>query len=413
MTTRSWHIPLRNPFIERVRLQHVLVAVTVAQRGSTVSSTFVGDGDEGRYVHQHPDGPVLHVAWDPAGLVLLAFDPCRSDGEWSLPPAERDPEALFSGCPEALGHLVSELVMQTDRLATAALWVATPRDGAEEVDFRGDDDRMDRLLRAAHRSEEEAARLLGEEDDVADDVAVMAAGLSARAARGVTTVTPAEEVMLLTPPPRSDPVPSPVDVRQARGLLAEVGVAWPDAETNAKRVGDEVRRLRALGDTDQGLALLTAVHRGDLAAAAALITGGANLERRSPPGFLPYLHGGESPLMVAVLFRHHAIVKLLLEHRADPNSQVGGYTPLVRAVEARNVELCRVLLTGGGSLTVDWNDRTKSVLEHTRNHPDAEVMRLLLDAGAPLPHRGVCEDLADIARRSGADDLVARLLPEP
>lgn len=404
---------MRDSFVAQLRLHHVLVAVSAAHHGTTASSTFVGDGDEGRYVHLHPDGPAIHVAWDLAGLVLLAFDPGRSASEWNLPPAEREPEALFSGCPEALGHLVSELIMQTDRLATAALWFATPPGGAGEVYFfTGDDDRTDRLFRAARIETEEAARLLAEEDDIADDVAMMAAGLSARAARGVTSVTPEEEVMLLTPPPRSNPVPSPVDVRQARDLLAEVGVAWPDAEATAKRVGDEVRRLRALGDVDHGLALLTAVHRGDLAAVTALLTAGANLERRSPPDFLPYLHGGESPLVVAVSFRHHAIAKILLEHGADPNSQVGGYTPLVRAIEARIVELCRLLLDGGASLTVDWNDRTSSVLEHTRYHQDAEVMRLLLDAGAPLPRRKLCEILADIARRSGADDLVPRLLPD-
>ena len=116
--------------------------------------------------------------------------------------------------------------------------------------------------------------------------------------------------------------------------------------------------------------------------------------------------------MVAVLFRHAAIVRLLLEHGANPNSQVGGYTPLARAAQGRSVELCRLLLDGGARLTVDWNERTRSILEQTRYHENADVMRVLLDAGAPLPGRKVCQALADVARQSGADDLVQRLLRE-
>ena len=91
---------------------------------------------------------------------------------------------------------------------------------------------------------------------------------------------------------------------------------------------------------------------------------------------------------------------------------VGGYTPLARAAEGRSVELCRLLLDGGARLTVDWNERARSILEQTRYHENADVMRVLLDAGAPLPGREVCQALADVARRSGEDDLVQRLLPE-
>lgn len=403
--------PLRASFLQRVRLHHVLVVFAAAHHGTTVSSTFVGDGDEGRYVHLHPDGPALHVAWDPAGVVLLAFDPGRSGSEWNVPVAERAPEGLFARCPEALRHLVSELILQTDRLATAALWIATPADGPEDFDLEGEDSWMDRLLRAARGEVEGAAEILAE-DDVGPEVARAATGLSARSARGPTTVTPEEEVMLLTPPGRPDAIPSTVSARQARELLAEVGVTWLDAEAKAKRVADERSRLRELGDVDRGLALLTAVHRGELAAVAALVAAGANLERPTPPDLLPYVWVGETPLGVAVYFRHHAIAQRLLEHGADPNRQVGGMTPLARAVQARDAAMCRMLVDAGARFTIDWNDRTRSVLEYTQYHQeDATVMRLLLDAGAPLPGSRMCTRLADVARRAGADDLVARLLP--
>ena len=81
-------------------------------------------------------------------------------------------------------------------------------------------------------------------------------------------------------------------------------------------------------------------------------------------------------------------------------------------VPLRDAFLAQVRVDAGAHVTIDWDGRTSSVLKHTEHHQDADVVRLLLDAGAPLPRRRICESLAEIARRSGADDLVSRLLPE-
>jgi ankyrin repeat protein len=76
-----------------------------------------------------------------------------------------------------------------------------------------------------------------------------------------------------------------------------------------------------------------------------------------------------APLQSAAAGRHQKIVKLLLEHGADPNVREGnGFTPLHAAAQNDDVEIIRLLLLAGADLTI------KSVNGQT-------AMDIAMDAG--------------------------------
>jgi ankyrin repeat protein len=64
-----------------------------------------------------------------------------------------------------------------------------------------------------------------------------------------------------------------------------------------------------------------------------------------------------APIQSAAAGRHPRIVRMLLEHGADPNiREQGGYTPLHAAAENGDEEMIRILLYGGADLTLTSND---------------------------------------------------------
>jgi ankyrin repeat protein len=64
-----------------------------------------------------------------------------------------------------------------------------------------------------------------------------------------------------------------------------------------------------------------------------------------------------APIQSATARGHRRIVKLLLEHGAEPNiREQGGFTPLHAAAQNGDEELIRVLLYGGADLTIAGNN---------------------------------------------------------
>jgi len=64
-----------------------------------------------------------------------------------------------------------------------------------------------------------------------------------------------------------------------------------------------------------------------------------------------------APIQSAAAGGHHKIVKMLLEHSADPNiREQGGYTPLHAAAQNGDEEMIRILLYGGADLTLSGHD---------------------------------------------------------
>ncbi|HXD08760.1 MAG TPA: ankyrin repeat domain-containing protein [Anaerolineales bacterium] len=64
-----------------------------------------------------------------------------------------------------------------------------------------------------------------------------------------------------------------------------------------------------------------------------------------------------APIQSAAAAGHPRIVKMLLEHSADPNiREPGGSTPLHAAAQNGDEEMIRILLYGGADLTLTSND---------------------------------------------------------
>jgi ankyrin repeat protein len=147
----------------------------------------------------------------------------------------------------------------------------------------------------------------------------------------------------------------------------------------------------AMGDTPTILAMLTAnpalvntysydgwtplhlaAHFGQTAAASALVAHGADvaLRSRNPLDNMP-LHaavaGGE----------HVELVRLLLDHGADPNStQHGGYTPLHETAQNGFLISTQALLDAGADATIRTSDG-KTARDLAAEHGHAEIVALL------------------------------------
>lgn len=135
-----------------------------------------------------------------------------------------------------------------------------------------------------------------------------------------------------------------------------------------------------------------------------LAKAGADVEAKSPDGF--------TPLHLAAFFGNLGTVKALLKRgaRVDPVSENDlGVRPLNSAVAGPHPEIVRVLLEHGA----DPNEPERtgfSPLHVAAENSDADSIRLLLGAGAD-PTRRSKDDRspADLARERGRDDLVAML----
>lgn len=122
-----------------------------------------------------------------------------------------------------------------------------------------------------------------------------------------------------------------------------------------------------------------AAHENDLEKLAALIAGGADLNRRDGHG--------RTPAHVAAFASHDAIVQALAEAGADMNALESGLYDIVTiAAVANDPEMVSLAVELGNDpgLTTSIYDGTALIAAaHLGHH---EVVRRLIAAGAPLDH---------------------------
>jgi ankyrin repeat protein len=122
-----------------------------------------------------------------------------------------------------------------------------------------------------------------------------------------------------------------------------------------------------------------AAHAGDLAAIATLIKGNADLGARDG--------NGRTPLHVAAFASHEAAVAALAKAGADVNALDGDkYDMVTIAAVANDLDMLKAALAAGNraDLTTSIYDGTALIAAAHLGH--ADVVKILIDAGAPLDH---------------------------
>jgi len=109
---------------------------------------------------------------------------------------------------------------------------------------------------------------------------------------------------------------------------------------------------------------------GHLDSAEYLVKAGAPVNALSHNGL------SAAPIQSAAANGHRKIVKMLLEHHADPNiREQGGYTPLHAAAQNGDEEMVRILLYGGADLMLTGHDgKTALDLALAAGHEKAALL---------------------------------------
>ena len=158
-------------------------------------------------------------------------------------------------------------------------------------------------------------------------------------------------------------------------------------------------------ESDDGwTALHASAVRGHAEVVAILLGAGADVDACDDSGITPLWNAaGPSPSKAAI--------RLLLEAGADPNAKDAqfGWTPLIRAVDAGNLDAVELLLAAGASASPHADGWT--LLMDAAERGSVSIAQALIGAGVDV--NAVCEGrtAADIAHGRGHTDL-ARLLAE-
>lgn len=152
------------------------------------------------------------------------------------------------------------------------------------------------------------------------------------------------------------------------------------------------------------LTLPDAVQRNDLAAAADLLRGGANANRKDPLGY--------TLLMLASGLGNAQMVELLLTAGADVHvlDDRGGASALHRAAQGGVVDVARLLVRRGAFVDLQAPLHGHTPLVDAAWNKRVAMVDFLVQEGAILSirtHYGVTA--LDVARRDGLDDI-ARIL---
>jgi len=136
-------------------------------------------------------------------------------------------------------------------------------------------------------------------------------------------------------------------------------------------------------------------------------------------------HNGKTALILAIMQKNLAMVQLLLNHGANPNSinENNGDTALIIAVKLGNADIVRALIAGGGggagaNLNLQARNRDTALIA-ALNNGKIEIANILLDENANINiegERGIAA--IDIARWKAENNpnfnqLVNRIAPPP
>ncbi len=375
-------------------------------RGIFLDVDAAGTAGAGHFHSGDGQGNHFVAHWDATGIVVLGFDHEGHGSEWSTPLDQRDPGKHLPSVPATLAPLALRATDWGERLATEGAWIE-----AGERPAHGES-ALDLLTRHfGLPGPDDVGKLLVPDDPLSQLVARVV-DLEAY------TVTREDEAIILACKHLPD--------EASLAALARLGVAWPDAPARiaAVRAKREEERQAAISQLLPAAerALLLAAHSGDLEAAQQALMSGASLECRVPAQLLPFsAFEGWTPLLLSLQHGHSRLAELLIERGADVEARVGashGQGTALRAAAAQgDLRLFRLLRERGASVepTLDSWGLLQAVCYPRHHTPTgtpadyAEVIRLLLDAGAPLPNDAHCEQLVAIVTKGGAHELIPRL----
>jgi uncharacterized protein len=141
-------------------------------------------------------------------------------------------------------------------------------------------------------------------------------------------------------------------------------------------------------------ALHWAAHDNDLKAVERLLSEGADPNLANRFGF--------TPLHEAAIVRNANMLERMLEAGGNANATFGeGETVLMTAARAGDLDSVRALLAHGGNpdLTENWHGQTALMWAAIENH--ADVVQLLIDAGAEVDRRSTKHDWVKISYSEG------------
>jgi ankyrin repeat protein len=183
-----------------------------------------------------------------------------------------------------------------------------------------------------------------------------------------------------------------------------------------------LRDAGAAEPREEGLALLAAARRGDLARVEALIASGADLsitDHRERPALEEAVEAGHGAVVAALLragagadgsglgellvraayWGRPDIARSLLDSGADPDGDNGFHTALAEAAEQGNGEVVRLLLDAGADPNKDAGGGSPLVAALAQSNPD--IIAMLRDAGAEKSFGG--QRLEDLRGAGGFD----------
>ena len=157
-----------------------------------------------------------------------------------------------------------------------------------------------------------------------------------------------------------------------RRLLALIVLAAA-VQTASAQVAPAEAELRAYGG------LHAAAARGDVAEIERRIAAGEDREATDARK--------RTPLHVAAFQRRHEAARTLLRLGADPDKQeVDRYDIVTIAAVANDVEMLKIAIAGGGNARAITSRYDGTALIAAAHLGHAEVVRVLIAAGAPLDH---------------------------
>lgn len=388
-----------------VRFFRFMALLDAFGRGSFLDAHASGTTREGQFYGDDGQGNHFIAHWDATGIVLLGFDHDSVDSEWKKPMDQRDPGKHLPNVPAALAPLALRATDWGERLATEGAWIE-----AGERPAHGESD-LELLTRHfGLPGPDDVSKLLAADDPLSRLVARVADV-------DAYTVMPDDEPTIFAGGDLPD--------KARLAALARLGVTWPDAAAHIAAAQAEREAARQASLSAQlpaaDRALLLAAHSGDVEAAREALASGASIDCRLPAGLLPRGREGATALLLSLQLDHRALAELLIERGADVEARVGashGQGTALRAAAAQgDLRLFRLLRERGASVepTVDSWGLLQAVCYPRRQLPTgtpadyAEVIRLLLEAGAPLPNDAHCEMLVKMVTEAGALELIPRL----